>query len=208
MFNISKPRTMSATAAKNFLLLSALVSLAAFCAHTASFSPTPIISMEQVWPIHVAIFIPFFGMIWAINSGQPEVERQFNEGWWGWSRRRNEEAQKHMRNLIKRCPSGVRIFSIVLFVYVFINFFTFMGETTQGSPTEKNGKFYISNHGRIIREIDEKEYLRLKAYEVRGFSGHWMVFSYVPFVYFRFIHRNKEDAIHDYGATSFPNGET
>ncbi|MGO4703257.1 hypothetical protein [Dyella sp. 2RAB6] len=42
------------------------------------------------------------------------------------------------------------------------------------------------NHGQLIREISATEYAGFKAEEVRGFSGHWMVFYFVPAAYFLF----------------------
>ena len=36
----------------------------------------------------------------------------------------------------------------------------------------------------MIRAITSTEYARFRALEVRGFSGHWLMFSLVPFVFF------------------------
>lgn len=144
--------------------------------------------MGQVWPIHVAIFIPFGGMIWAIGGRHPKVERQPGDGLFGWHKRYNERSRKFLRDIISSCPPKIWLFSFALVVYVAINFIVFIGESSQGSPKEKDGQFYLSNHGRIVREIDVDEYKKREAYTVRGFSGHWMIFSFLPFVYFRYLH--------------------
>jgi hypothetical protein len=41
-------------------------------------------------------------------------------------------------------------------------------------------------HGKLIREITATQFAAFKANEVRGFSGHWMVFYFVPAAYFLF----------------------
>ena len=44
------------------------------------------------------------------------------------------------------------------------------------SPSRIEGKPVISNHGKIVRELDEKEYAHLKAVEMRGMSAIFLVF--------------------------------
>jgi hypothetical protein len=46
----------------------------------------------------------------------------------------------------------------------------------EGSPDIIDGKYVLENHGTLIRELSEVEYFKLRANEIRGFSGHWMVF--------------------------------
>jgi hypothetical protein len=48
--------------------------------------------------------------------------------------------------------------------------------TSGGSPSEQNGLFVMESHGRITRVLTAEEYHRQRAYLVRGFSGHWMLF--------------------------------
>jgi len=69
-------------------------------------------------------------------------------------------------------------------MYLVINFVVFIALMGSGSPEFSGGKFYLSNHGHVIREITESEFHRYEAYEVRGFSGHWMFFAMIPAVYF------------------------
>ena len=80
------------------------------------------------------------------------------------------------------------VLGIILVLYVPINFFLFMGHSWNGSPTEMNSKYYLNNHGQYI-EVTEQEYIQYQAYEVRGFSGHWMFFSYFGLIYFLFVDR-------------------
>lgn len=45
-----------------------------------------------------------------------------------------------------------------------------------GSPEIQDGQYILQNHGKLIRTITEQEYHHYKANEVRGFSGHWLIF--------------------------------
>ena len=67
----------------------------------------------------------------------------------------------------------------------------FMFATGGGSPSIQDGKFVLQSHGRLIRALTEPEYTAFKANEIRGFSGHWMVFYFVPFAYFLFYRAPK-----------------
>ena len=78
------------------------------------------------------------------------------------------------------------ILGAVIFVYAIVNFMLFMVATEGGSPTIQDGKYLLLNHGELIREISLEEYSAFKANEVRGFSGHWLVFYYVAAACFLF----------------------
>jgi hypothetical protein len=53
-----------------------------------------------------------------------------------------------------------------------------------GSPTIRDGQYLLLEHGKLIRELTASEYRALQTNEVRGFSGHWLVFFFVPAAYF------------------------
>ncbi len=73
-----------------------------------------------------------------------------------------------------------------LFLYTTINFILFIHATQGGSPSIHDGKFILQQHGHLIRELTADEYTAFKANEVRGLSGHWLFFYFVPFAYFMF----------------------
>lgn len=54
-----------------------------------------------------------------------------------------------------------------------MSFLMLMGE---GSPDIESGQFIINSHGKVVRGITENEYERIRSYEVRGVSRHWMFF--------------------------------
>lgn len=45
-----------------------------------------------------------------------------------------------------------------------------------GSVGVVEGQRALHDHGRIMRQLDEAEYERLRDSEFRAFSGHWMFF--------------------------------
>ena len=88
--------------------------------------------------------------------------------------------------ILRTVPVPLIIFGVVLFVYAFVNFMTFMSLMEGGSPVVINEAYYLNDHGRMIRELSPNEYHTFEKYEVRGFSGHWMIFSYIPSVFYAF----------------------
>ncbi|MFW6163836.1 MAG: hypothetical protein ACODAJ_13785, partial [Planctomycetota bacterium] len=94
--------------------------------------------------------------------------------------------QQAFWRLVERVPLPVTMGVVALVAYAFINFFAF-GLGAQGTPAEEDGRYYLHNHGTRLRTLSRAEYVRYRAREVRGFSGHWMLFSAIPTVYFLFL---------------------
>ena len=74
----------------------------------------------------------------------------------------------------------------VICVYGFVNFLFFMFATEGGGPAIRDGKFILESHRRFIREITASEYWSFRANVTRGFSGHWLLFYYIPLAFFMF----------------------
>lgn len=137
----------------------AAVLIVSLAAHVSTFlGIDPMTRWPGVMFIHVAIFPPFIAAIcYANRIGGPEEKRQ-------------EKA-------MNAAPRWLRILTGFFFVYTFVNFAIFIVLNEGGGPEERDGKYLLMSHGRVIREITEEEYHRQQAYVVRGFSGHWMMFS-------------------------------
>jgi hypothetical protein len=136
--------------------------------HVLTFVPGVPIAMRHVWFLHVVVFVPFITMIGrAIQLG----------------RSRGMDQRTFQRELVGLVPRRVRLVAIVGFVYMLVNFALSIVRIG-GSPLAKDGHYYTANHGTITREISEAEYRRLESVEVRGFSGHWMVFYGIPLIFF------------------------
>jgi len=80
---------------------------------------------------------------------------------------------------------GQRIIN-VLFSYALINFILFLGVSVAKGQMRvwKDGQTYHARGWSVDREISETEYLQHRVRELRGFSGHWMLFFALPALFF------------------------
>lgn len=83
-------------------------------------------------------------------------------------------------------PGWVVALGVAVLAYVVVNFLLFVVAADAGSPSIRDGKFVLEDHGRFVRELTSIEYTAFKAKEVRGVSGHWLYFYYMAFAYFMF----------------------
>ena len=139
--------------------LAAAVLIVSLVVHVSTF--LGIDPMEK-WPgvmlIHLAIFPPFIAAIsYANRIGGPKQGRQ--------------------DRVIDTAPRWLRILTGLFFAYALVNFAIFLVLVEGGGPHERDGKYLLTSHGTVLRELSEAEYHRQRAYVVRGFSGHWMLFS-------------------------------
>ena len=122
-----------------------------------------------VWGLHICIFIVFIPMLF-VQGKTPKKDF--------WAR------------FFTDLPLWVRSAVAVFFAYAIINFALFFFLSEGGVPGIRDGKYVLHNHGHMIRELSEVEYELQKAYVLRGFSGHWMVFYLMPAL--GFWYRNDE----------------
>jgi hypothetical protein len=116
-----------------------------------------------IWGLHIGIFVVFIPMVVAQGRN-----------------RRKDYWQK----VFAPMPLWARYLLRALFFYAIINFALFLFLSRGGVPDVRDGKYVLHNHGQVIRELSAEEYERQKAYVLRGFSGHWMVFYLLPALYF------------------------
>jgi hypothetical protein len=116
-----------------------------------------------VWVLHLGIFVVFIPMIMGQGSA-PKKE------FWN----------KTFAAIPRWASYTIKAF----FAYAIINFALFFFLSEGGVPDVRDGKYVLHNHGHVIRELSENEYEWQKAYVVRGFSGHWMIFYMVPAIVF------------------------
>jgi hypothetical protein len=156
--------------------------------HFATYIPAIPLSMEMAWPLHLATMAVFAAMVFSLVAQQRREPMEPAKGLfarWRAASQRNKEFQS---NLVRLVPFPLFVACGAAFVYAVINFALFTALMEGGSPTVKNGNYYLHSHGKKIRDITKEEYQRFRAYEVRGFSGHWIVFSIVPMAYFLTVH--------------------
>jgi hypothetical protein len=155
--------------------------------HLLTFVPGAPVSMHWTWPLHLAALVVFGLMFWQgpLLFGRAVV----NRGSFMQRLRESQNRNRQMREAVfSFMPRYLIVACIAMLAYAIINIVLFATKMSDGSPEEKNGKYFLEQHGKVIREIDQAEFRRLEALEARGFSGHWMIFSFVPAVYFFFVH--------------------
>jgi len=119
--------------------------------------------VPAVWVLHLGIFVVFFPMVF-VQGLKPKKD------FW--------------RNIFAAIPRWARYTIKAFFAYAIINFALFFFLSRDGVPDVRDGKYVLHNHGQVVRELSENEYEWQKAYVIRGFSGHWMVFYLVSAIVF------------------------
>lgn len=139
-----------------FLVLALCGFAASLFVHVSSalgylpFGPAPVILL-----LHVGVFVVFIPACFALK-GRPQFDRAA---------------------LQKMLGSRVAAMLVLgLFFYAIVNFMLFAALGPRGTPAFDGTKYVERHRGGEEREITAAEYRRLRAWQVRGFSGHWLVF--------------------------------
>jgi len=125
--------------------------------------------MPLVWALHIGAMIAFGAMI--IVS------------------RRNSSPNGFV---LPDWPAWAYMLLVAATLYAAFNFMHFFTLNEGGTPEIVADGYALSDHGRVIRTLTEAEYWRQKAYVLRAFSGHWMIFFLVPALYFA-LRRDQEE---------------
>jgi hypothetical protein len=143
---------------KMFLSIFALVGfLASLLVHSLTFLGISAAEyVPWVWMLHVGIFVAVIPLI----------------------------GKDVRRDLVNRKPRWVQAVLIFFIAYAVINFILFFWLSQGGTPDIWDGKYVLHSHGKLIRELSEREYHLQQAYVLRGFSGHWMIFYLLPVLNF------------------------
>ena len=73
-------------------------------------------------------------------------------------------------------PPWVRTVLFVLFAYALLNFVFSLSQLGGGQPGMRDGRYVLLNKSKLVREINAQEYHQLRAFLLRAFSGHWLLF--------------------------------
>lgn len=125
--------------------------------------------VPYVWLLHVGIFIVWLPVVLDLKKYEKLQDYQQ-------SSKLNRMTPIGLFNIIfKETPTWMTIIVIAGLFYAFINFMLIFASQS-GIPSIKDGQFILHNHGHLIKILTEQEYHHYKAKEVRGYSGHWIVF--------------------------------
>jgi hypothetical protein len=81
-------------------------------------------------------------------------------------------------------PRWALLLGVFLAGYVMLNFLLFLHAAEGGGPAIRDGRYVLQAHGQVLRPLTAAEYHAQQANILRGFSGHWLIFYYVPLVWF------------------------
>jgi hypothetical protein len=137
------------------LIISALVHFSTY----VGFDPQS--DGPAVWLLHIGVFIVFIPAVWVANIKRQADVRKSNQFW--------PLAPTWMKNLTNLLGLYAGV-NFVIFIYLIM---VVMGG---GTPEKEPGGYVLRNHGTLVRKISEQEYHRYRAYIMRGFSGHWVLF--------------------------------
>jgi len=129
--------------------------------------------VPSIWALHVGVFVVFIPMVFQLKE---------------------RESKNDPMALFRGLPTWAGFTIALLMLYVVLNFFIAFGSSVEGTPTIRGGSFVLAQKGKLVREISESEYHARKAAEVRGFSGHWLIFYFVPLSHFLLRRREQSYA--------------
>lgn len=94
-------------------------------------------------------------------------------------------------SLIRPLPTWATLLVAAVFFYAILNFLLFF-QATGGGTVERdaNGQAVLSDHGRVIRTLDENGVRAVEVWQVRAFSGLILPFLVLPGLYFLFASRD------------------
>lgn len=140
-----------------FIFLAFLGLVVSLAAHISTYlGVDPEQSLPYIWLLHIGIFVVWLPAL-AVQGTLPRgADGKFKP--------------------FAYAPKWMRWLTSAAFAYALINFAVFIFLVHTGSPSYEGGRYILQNHGKFVRQISEQEYHQYRAYEVRGFSGHWMLF--------------------------------
>ena len=164
-------------------IASLLIFVVSAALHLATYIPDVPVNMELAWPLHLAA-MAVFGILIIHLRQQRRPHKSRAKGLFGNWRTAAQQDRALLSELVGLVPRWLLFACLATFIHPFVNFAMFILLMEGGSSVVEGGKFILQEHGRKIRDLTKQEFERFRAYELRGFSGHWMVFSIIPATYF------------------------
>ena len=65
-----------------------------------------------------------------------------------------------------------------LMPYILMNFFLSIALLEGGNPEVVNGSYFLVQKGTVVREVDYAGYNQLLSYQMRLFTGHWVIIGW------------------------------
>ena len=166
-------------------LFSAAILIAWVLAHLSTFIPSVTIKLNGtillVGTIVATASLPWVGLS-IIDRIEDQTKCTCREAW---------------RRLYTHITPGVRRTFNFVFAYAVINFALVIWLTGGGSPSQKNGEFILESHGQFMRVLTKDEYQRMRAYSLRGISGHMILFSLAATLFHLCVRPRLKSELHE-----------
>jgi hypothetical protein len=91
------------------------------------------------------------------------------------------------RQSIRAVPTWIKVVCVLCFAYTALNFVLLFVNMEGGAPGNEGNHYYLHIHGKKVRDLTADQFHQMEAYEVRGFSGHWMLFYLISAVFFLYV---------------------
>ncbi|KUO58390.1 MAG: hypothetical protein APF84_13210 [Gracilibacter sp. BRH_c7a] len=138
-------------------VLSLLIHISTF------FNVNPQKIFPAIWLFHAGIFIVFVPAVLTLNA---------------WNQGNKDKSPFAILKIINVVPILMKVLAFVIFIYAIVNLQLSLG-SANGQPQIVDGKYVLQQRGVITEYITEEEFNKYQAYQVRQFSGHWMMFYFL-----------------------------
>jgi hypothetical protein len=151
------------------LILAMACFIASLTLHVSAFFTDALAPDLNVWVVlHILCMVACAPVVYVVATRVPRKNRR--NPW----------------TLAKACCTGAPRWMLVvlagLFVYTTINFILFQKLAQGGRPEVQDHQYVLANQGRITSTLSEAEYHEANALLMRGFSGHWLFFTWAASV--------------------------
>lgn len=172
--------------------IAAVVAIASLCYHLSTFITRSLVPAPVFGILHVATIAIFITMILSHQAHSRLQPKVAQSGLFGNLRAASRQSRDFQARVLSLVPPAARLLCVAIFAYAGVNFGLFLLQV-DGSTAQIDGQHYLHNHGVKIRDITVAEAQRHRRLVTRGFSGHWLLFSTLPAVYFYFVERSLRD---------------
>jgi len=154
----------------------------------ATYIPALKVSTRQAWPLPLVSIAVCVAMLFSAAAQRRREPKQPANGLFAKLRARFERRYDSERKMMDAVPDWVGIACMAAILFAVINFGVAVMLTDGGSPVAANGRYYLEYRGVHVHDITQYEYQRYQANEVRGLTGHCLVFSMIPAAYFLVVY--------------------
>ena len=135
--------------------------VASLLVHMAALAGIDVLEhLPWIWVLHVGIFVALIPAFTKMTTSED-----------------NEETADSV-DALPFSPWVVKV-ALALFAYAIVNLVLAFLTGRDGAPWIEAGRYVLVQEERVVGTLSHAEYIRLRANEVRAFSGHWMLFYFL-----------------------------